>query len=344
LLSILCQYTYICTPSIRHINAHTNIRIVSPKLIIILPCYNEEEILQHSIDELNALMGQMKEEQLISSDSHLCLVDDGSKDATWEIIERNASPKLLSGLKLAANSGHQRALLAGLLENVGRADIYLSIDADLQDDIKVIPEMVKSYIGGNQIVYGVRKDRGVDSFFKRQSAGIFYRIQEFMGIKSIKNHADFRLISNAVLENLNKFKEVNIYLRAIFPTMGFNSSIVYYDRKERLAGETKYPLKKMISLAWEGITSFSTIPLRMVTVFGFIIFMASIGMSVYVLGIYLFTDLAQPGWSSTLIPIFFLGGIQLLFIGILGEYIGKIYKEVKGRPRYIIEKEENGES
>lgn len=315
-----------------------------PKLIVIVPCYNEEEILEASIVELNAIMQQMKESDQIDSKSHLVLVDDGSKDQTWSIISKNSKASTLHGLKLSANAGHQNALMAGLLEYQDQGDIYLSIDADLQDDVQVIKEMVKSFVAGNQIVYGVRKDRGVDSFFKRKTAGAFYKVQELMGIKVIKHHADFRLISNPVLKELARFNEVNLYLRAIFPTIGYNTSIVYYDRKERMAGETKYPLKKMVSLAWDGITSFSTVPLRLVTVIGFLIFITSIVMSLYILGIKIFTDLAEPGWSSTLLPIFFLGGIQLLFLGVLGEYIGKIYKEVKGRPRYIIEKEENGES
>jgi polyisoprenyl-phosphate glycosyltransferase len=317
---------------------------MAPKLIIILPCYNEEEILQDSINEVSRLLDKMKSEATVSNESRMVLVDDGSKDSTWDIISKNSESPNVTGLKLAANAGHQNALMAGLLENVNRADIYLSIDADLQDDIEVIQDMVKSYVGGSQIVYGVRKDRGVDSFFKRKTAGIFYRVQELMGIKVVKHHADFRLISNPVLIELAKFKEVNLFLRAIFPTMGYNSALVYYNRKERKAGETKYPLKKMVSLAWDGITSFSTVPLRLVTVIGFLIFITSIGMSLYILGIKLFTDLAEPGWSSTILPIFFLGGIQLLFLGIIGEYIGKIYKEVKGRPRYIIEEEENGKS
>lgn len=312
---------------------------MSAKLIIVVPCYNEEEILQDSINELKAVLDSLIANGLASPNSHLTLVDDGSKDHTWSIIQRNKSSRV-AGIKLAANAGHQNALMAGLLENLGEADIYLSIDADLQDDVAVISEMVQSYNNGNQIVYGVRKDRGVDSFFKRRTARMFYRIQEMMKIKVVKNHADFRLISNQVLEELTRFKEVNLFLRAIFPTMGFNTSVVYYDRKERKAGETKYPLKKMISFAWDGITSFSTVPLRLVTVIGFLVFIASIIMSLYVVGIWLFTDLAQPGWSSTLLPIFFLGGIQLLFLGVIGEYIGKIYKEVKSRPRYIVEKEE----
>jgi polyisoprenyl-phosphate glycosyltransferase len=317
---------------------------MDPKLIVILPCYNEEEILQDSIGEVSKLLDSMKAEQLIAPTSRMVLVDDGSKDSTWKIIAKNSVHQNVSGLKLAGNVGHQNALMAGLLENVDGGDMFLSIDADLQDDIDVIPDMVKSFKSGSQIVYGVRKDRGVDSVFKRKTAGLFYRIQELMGIKVVKNHADFRLISNNVLRELAKFKEVNLFLRAIFPTMGYNSSIVYYTRKERKAGETKYPLKKMLSLAWDGITSFSTVPLRLVTVIGFLIFLTSIGMSMYIIGIKLFTDLAEPGWSSTLLPIFFLGGIQLLFLGVIGEYIGKIYKEVKGRPRYIIEETENGES
>ena len=314
------------------------------KLVVIVPCYNEEEILEGSIRELNRVLDEMKASHSINADSHLVLVDDGSKDDTWKIISEHAQSSGVQGLKLAANVGHQNTLMAGLMESMGKGDIYLSIDADLQDDVEVIKQMVESYQAGNQIVYGVRKGREIDSFFKKHTASLFYKVQGAMGIKVIEQHADFRLISNTVLEQLAGFHEVNLYLRAIFPTMGFNTSIVYYNRKPREAGETKYPLKKMLSLAWDGITSFSTVPLRLVTVFGFLIFFTSIGMSLYILGIKWFTDLAEPGWSSTLLPIFFLGGIQLLFLGIIGEYIGKIYKEVKRRPRYIIEKTEHGES
>ena len=314
------------------------------KLIsIVTPCYNEEEVLSNTIKELVPLMERLVDINKISDDSYLCFVDDGSKDRTWEIIEKHSSHKLISGIKLAKNVGHQNALLAGLMANKNKADIYISIDCDLQDDIAAIEKMVDQYKLGSEIVYGVRNSREVDTIFKRKSAELFYDVQGAIGVDIIKNHADYRLISNKVLNHLNKFKERNLYLRAMFPLIGFNSSVVYYERKERLAGESKYPLKKMLAFAWDGITSFSTFPLKMITVLGALIFIGSMVMSIWILGIKLFTIQAIPGWASTTIPIYFIGGIQLLSIGIIGEYIGKIYTETKQRPRYIIEKSTNSE-
>ncbi|NEW60325.1 glycosyltransferase family 2 protein [Sulfurovum sp. bin170] len=308
------------------------------KLIVILPCFNESSIIKYSIDKLSNLMVEMINNNLISEDSFLCFVDDGSRDDTWEIIKQfSKTDKLIKGIKLSNNFGHQNALLAGLMSNINKADIFITIDSDLQDDIEVIPDMIKSYKLGNEIVYGVRKSRNTDSFFKRKSAEFFYDLQNLIGINIIKNHADFRLISNSILLELDKFREINLYLRAIFPLIGYRSDIVYYERKARLAGETKYPLRKMLSFAWDGITSFTVFPLRLITILGTIIFLLSIIMIIWVLYLKLFTAQTIPGWSSTTIPIYFLGGIQLLSLGIIGEYIGKIYKEVKSRPRYMIE-------
>jgi len=311
------------------------------KLIVVLPCFNEEEVLPTSIKELNSLMENMVLNKDISKDSFLCFVDDGSKDKTWDIITDNVlKNKFVRGIKLSKNSGHQNALLAGLIYHIDQADMYISIDCDLQDDIEAIPLMVKDFELGREIVYGVRSSREVDTAFKRKSAEIFYDIQGSIGVDIVKNHADYRLISNNVLNCLIQYKERNLYLRAMFPLIGFSSSIVYYKRKERFAGESKYPLKKMLSFAWDGITSFSTFPLKLITIVGALIFCVSMFMSFWILGVKLFTEEAIPGWASTTIPIYFIGGIQLLSIGIIGEYIGKIYTETKQRPRYFIEKYE----
>jgi glycosyltransferase involved in cell wall biosynthesis len=309
------------------------------KLIIVIPSYNEEEVLPITIKELSEFLQKLIDNKKISQDSFLCFVDDGSKDNTWKIIEKFCKEnKFVKGIKFSRNVGHQNALLAGLLSNKDKADIYISIDCDLQDDINAIEQMIDLYKKGNEIVYGVRSNRDVDSFFKRKSAELFYDIQEMLGIKIIKNHADYRLISNKVLNHLSKFEERNLYLRAIFPLIGFPSSIVYYERKKRKAGVSKYPLLKMLSLAWDGITSFSTVPLKLITIAGIFIFVISLIMSMWVLYIKIFTNNALPGWASTTLPIYFIGGIQLLSIGIIGEYIGKIYIETKRRPRFIIEK------
>lgn len=309
-----------------------------PTIGIVVPCYNEQEVFGHTLEQLIALLQGFKERHIVNQNSFIAFVDDGSKDKTWELIE-NACSKYpeVKGLKLATNAGHQKALLSGLLTFKDRADCLISIDADLQDDIRVIEEMVLSYSGGNQIVYGVRKDRTTDTFFKRQSAHGFYRIMRSMNVKVLYNHADFRLASRQVLNELEKFGEVNLFLRGIFPLLGFNHSVVYYDRLERMAGESKYPLRKMLSFAWDGITSFSIKPLRFVTTLGFLVFFGSLIMSLYAVFSYL-EHRALQGWVSTVLPLYFLGGIQLLCVGIIGEYIGKIFLEVKGRPRYIIEK------
>ncbi len=307
------------------------------KLAIILPCYNEEDVLQLSINILSEYFNNLIEKRIISKDSFLCFVDDGSEDDTWKIVTKNSNRNLI-GVKLSSNCGHQNALLAGLLSNKNKADMYITMDCDLQDDINAIQDMIASFKDGNEVVYGVRKSRATDTLFKRKSAEIYYNLQHKIGIKSVKNHADFRLISNNVLCHLEEFSEVNLYLRAMFPIIGFKNNAVYYDRKERLAGESKYPLKKMLAFAWDGITSFSVYPLKLITFFGLVIFILSMLSIAYVIFIKIFTDMAVSGWASTNIPIYFLGGIQLLSIGIIGEYIGKIYKETKQRPRYIIEK------
>jgi glycosyltransferase involved in cell wall biosynthesis len=304
---------------------------------IIVPCYNEQEVIETTVRNLLKLMDGYVSEGMIAPGSFIGLVDDRSSDATWEIIRKSANENdRIKAIRLSSNRGHQYALLAGLMEFKSMADCLISIDADLQDDMMVIGEMITRFTEGNEIVYGVRKDRHNDSMFKRFSAQGFYKILKVFNKQAIFNHADFRLTSRKVLEEFENFTEVNLYLRGIFPSMGFNTAIVYYNRKKRMAGTTKYPFKKMVSLALDGITSFSIVPLRMITMIGFIVFLACVVLIIYALIGY-FHNRTVPGWFSTVLPFYFLGGIQILCIGIIGEYLGKIYKEVKRRPRYIID-------
>ncbi len=308
-----------------------------PSLAIVIPCYNEEEVLPETSSRLTTLLHSFREEHLVDKDSYILLVDDGSKDNTWKQIEAlsHTYPEY-RGLKLSRNFGHQHALLAGL-HQADDVTITVSVDADLQDDLDAIREMILKYRQGAEIVYGVRDDRGSDSTFKRGSALLFYKILSWMGVESVYNHADFRLMSQVTLDAFRQFGESNIYLRGMVPLLGFASDTVYYKRTERFAGTSKYNLKKMISLAWNGISSLSIQPLRFVTFCGFSIFSISILLSLYALYSYLFRETSM-GWTSTVLPIYFLGGIQLLCVGLLGEYVAKIYKEVKQRPKYIIEK------
>jgi glycosyltransferase involved in cell wall biosynthesis len=307
------------------------------RLAIVVPCFNEEEVLPETAQRLTALVQGMTANGLIAPDSQVVFVDDGSRDRTWEMIERLASgdPRV-GGIKLSRNRGHQNALLAGLY--TCEADVLLSVDADLQDDIRVIPEMLEAYARGAQVVYGVRNDRTSDGFFKRATAQGFYRLIRALGAESIYNHADFRLMSRRAVEALKSFREVNLFLRGMVPLIGFKSAIVYYTRSERFAGVSKYPMRKMIALALDAVTSFSVAPLRFITGIGFAVFLLSAAMGMWTLWVRLFTDRAVPGWTSTLLPIYLLGGIQILCIGVIGEYLGKVYQETKARPRYIIEK------
>lgn len=322
-------------------------RIKGPKDIevtigIIVPCYNEEEIIEFTHSQLITLLNNLKSSVKVSKDSFIGYIDDGSNDSTWELIEKLTNENTsIKGIKLSKNFGHQFALLSGLNRFHQRADCLITIDADLQDDINVIEEMIDEFNNGNDIVYGVRKSRKKDSFFKRFTATSFYKILKLFGVDIVFNHADFRLTSKRVNHYLENFEEVNLFLRGIFPLIGFKSTKVYYDRLERMAGETKYPLKKMLGFAFDGISSFSVKPLRFVTFIGFIIFFLSIGMAFYSLYSYFFLG-TVPGWTSITLPIYFISGIQLLSIGVIGEYLGKVYKEIKARPRYIIEKELNG--
>ncbi len=307
------------------------------KLYLAIPCYNEEDVLWDSAEKLLNKFYNMMEDGKISPSSRIVFIDDGSKDRTWDIIQDlHHQNEIFQGIKLSRNRGHQNALLAGLMTLKDKADAVISIDADLQDDINVFDKMVKDYEDGCDVVYGVRSKRATDTFFKRFTAEAFYKILNRMGAKVIFNHADFRLMSRRALEAFSLYRETNIFLRGMVPLIGYKSSIVKYERSERLAGESKYPLKKMLALAWEGITSLSIQPIRIITWLGLIIFLISIVMVIYSL-ISFFVGAAVSGWASTLCSIWALGGLQLLAIGIIGEYIGKIYLETKRRPRFIVE-------
>lgn len=306
-------------------------------LYIVVPCYNEEEVLGETSKRLLDLMKRMKEEGLLNNKSRICFVDDGSKDKTWEIIDSLAKEHTeISGIKLSVNAGHQNALLGGLMTVKNDCDCTVSIDADLQDDIEIIPDMVKDFINGFDVVYGVRNKRTTDTFFKRTTAVAFYKLMNMMGVKIVFNHADFRLMSRRALDALSEFPERNLFLRGMAPLVGFKSTCRYYDRAERFAGESKYPLKKMISFAFDGITSFSVSPIRMISFLGGLVCVISVIMAAYTLFEKFFRD-TGAGWASIMMSIWFIGGVNLLSVGLIGEYIGKIYKEVKRRPRYIVE-------
>ena len=306
------------------------------QLAIIVPCYNEEAVLAKTVERLNETLSRLIGNGKIAEESRVYFVDDGSTDKTWELIEgfaRNNSR--IRGIKLAKNVGHQNALLAGLFSAKG--DAIVSIDADLQDDVGVIEEMAEQYLLGAEIVYAVRRQRSKDSVFKRLSAKAFYQLLLIMGVQIVNNHADFRLMSRNAVEALKQFREVNLFLRGIVPTLGFSDAKVYFDRQERVAGESKYPLRKMLSLALNGITSFSVLPLRLITILGILFATLSMFIGIWAVGVH-FMGSTVPGWTSTVVPITLIGGVQLLSLGIVGEYLGKVYQEVKARPRFIIEK------
>ncbi len=312
------------------------------KLIIVVPCYNEQEMLDYTTDELLKVIDRLQQDGKIGT-GKILYVDDGSKDATWSIIERlTRRHEAVCGLKLAHNVGHQNALWAGLEWASLNGDVSISIDADLQDDTRAIDEMVDWYNQGTDIVYGVRKDRQTDSVFKRQTALMFYRLVRNLGEEIIYNHADFRLMSRRALKALMTYPERNIFLRGMVPRIGLSTACVYYDRKERMAGESKYPFSKMFALAMDGITSFSVRPLQWIYIAGFIMVFLALVAIIYCLGAYQFSEVVW-GWTSILISIWFIGGATLVSIGIIGEYVGKIYREVKRRPRYFVEKIVDGE-
>lgn len=307
------------------------------KLYLAIPCYNEEEVLPDSAQKLLMKYDELLSKGKITGDSRIFFIDDGSRDKTWEIIEKlHNADKRFCGIRMSRNRGHQNALLGGLMTLRGKADAVISLDADLQDDINAIDLMLDKYEEGCDVVYGVRSSREKDSFFKRFTAEGYYRVLEKMGAKIVFNHADFRLMSDRALEEFSQFHEVNIFLRGLVPMVGFKSAIVEYERKERLAGESKYPLKKMLALALEGITSLSVKPLRFITAIGIFAFLVSIIMLIYFL-IRFFTGHTVTGWASLAVSIWALGGIQLLAMGVLGEYLGKIYLETKQRPRFIVD-------
>lgn len=307
------------------------------KLYIVIPCYNEEAVLPETAARLREKLHTLITDKIISSDSRVILVDDGSTDGTWNLITGiHYRDKMFSGCKLSRNQGHQNALLSGLDCARGKCDAVISMDADLQDDINVIDEFIKKYEEGNEIVYGVRSSRKKDSFFKNKSAKAFYKIMSMMGAEVVSNHADYRLLGSRALEGLFEFNEVNLFLRGIVPLVGYKSAKVYYERKERFAGESKYPLKKMISFALDGITSFSIKPIKLISSIGLIFVIVSGVMLLYSLISY-FTGHSVSGWASLITSIWAIGGLQLLAIGIIGEYIGKVFLETKRRPRYIIE-------
>ncbi|WP_026694009.1 glycosyltransferase family 2 protein [Peribacillus kribbensis] len=311
--------------------------MLEPVLTIVVPCYNEEEALPYTLQQLDELLQRMKQGGSVSRESRVLYVDDGSRDGTWPIIyQASLQNPSIKGLKLSKNAGHQNALLAGLFSAKGVSDCMISIDADLQDDIEVIPDFIEEYLGGCDIVYGVRKNRDKDTLFKRKTAEWFYSLMAKLGVSMIYNHADFRLMSKRAVHELERFEEANMFLRGVVPLIGFKTAKVYYDRKERVAGTTKYPLKKMVSFALDGITSFSITPIRMVLLVGLLSFFGSLASGIYFFILKLFGQ-TESGWTSLITSIWLLGGLQLIAMGLIGEYIGKIYKETKRRPKYIID-------
>jgi glycosyltransferase involved in cell wall biosynthesis len=308
-----------------------------PTLTLVVPCYNEEAALPETCRQLRALLEDLTRRGVVTPASAILFVDDGSRDRTWAIIQAaHDHDGRVRGLKLSRNCGHQHALLAGLLEAPG--DIVVSLDADLQDDLTAIERMVQAHTAGAEIVYGVRSQRDVDTAFKRTTARGFYKLQGFLGVETVADHADFRLMGRRSLEALKKFGEVNLFLRGIVPMLGFTTATVHYERKARIAGETHYPLLKMLKLAANGIFAFSTAPLQLIMVAGIAVSAGALGLAAWALGLRLFTDHALPGWASVVIPVYVLGGLQMLALGIMGGYVARIYAETKQRPRFIVEK------
>ena len=306
-------------------------------LYLAIPCYNEEEVLPETARRLAGKFAMLLAAGTITAGSRICFIDDGSKDSTWAIIDRlHRENPLFSGIKLSRNRGHQNALLCGLMTLRSRADCVISMDADLQDDIDAIDAMLEKFQGGIDVVYGVRAQRETDTAFKRVTAQGFYRVMKALGAEVVFNHADYRLMSRRALDALAEYPEVNLFLRGMVPLVGYPSDVVYYNRAPRFAGESKYPLKKMLAFAWEGITSLSVKPIKLITWLGLTMFLVSMGMLIWFL-IGHFTGNTVVGWSSLAVSIWAIGGLQLLAIGIVGQYIGKIYLEAKHRPRYQVE-------
>lgn len=310
----------------------------SPVLAIVVPCYNEEECLQETSGRLAALLQTMIDSGSIDAASRVWFVDDGSRDRTWPLIQAaSTQPEMrVCGIKLSRNRGHQIALLAGLM--TAKGDVLISIDADLQDELEVIPTMITEFKAGNDIVYGVRSKRETDTFFKRVTAEGYYKLLDRLGVEIVFNHADYRLMSRRAIEALREFPESNVFLRGMIPQLGFPSTTLEYARHERFAGESKYPLGKMLALAWQGVTSFSAVPLRAITTLGVGVSVLSLAMGIWALGVRLFSEDAVPGWASIVIPLFLISGVQLLSLGIIGEYVAKVFMETKRRPLYFVDR------
>ena len=310
---------------------------MSPTVYFVIPCYNEEEVLEETVKRLTEKLDSMRQQGLANEKSRMLLVNDGSKDRTWEIITRlHGENPYVEGVKLAHNRGHQNAVLCGLMTAMPLCDCAISLDADLQDDTDALDKFVAKYLEGCDVVYGVRNKRDTDTWFKRTTAEGYYKILHLLGVDVVFNHADYRLMSRRALEALSEYKEVNLFLRGIVPLIGYRSDYVYYDRHERFAGESKYPLKKMIALALDGITSFSVKPLKLISNFGILVSALSVFGLLYALISY-FAGWAVSGWTAIVCSIWLLGGLQMLCLGVVGGYIGKIYSEVKARPRYRVE-------
>jgi glycosyltransferase involved in cell wall biosynthesis len=308
----------------------------APVVSLVLPCYNEEAVLPETVARLTALLARMKAAGEAAPDSAIYFVDDGSRDRTWELISGYAASHAdVCGVKLSRNRGHQNALLCGLMSVPGEA--IVSMDADLQDDIEAVPKMVAAYRAGSEIVYAVRSKREKDTFFKRFTAEGYYKLLAFCGVNILYNHADFRLMGRRSIEALRDYEEGHLFLRGMVPQLGFASSIVEFERAERFAGESKYPLRKMLAFAWQGITSFTAYPLRLITGTGILVSLGSLLLGFWALAVTLFTDRAVPGWASTVIPTYFLGGVQLLSLGVIGEYLAKVYEASKRRPRFHVD-------
>lgn len=317
--------------------AHASWAVEQPPVVnFVLPCYNEEAVLRETASRLGVLLGELKADGLIAPASSAYYIDDGSRDGTWALIETLARERSdACGIKLSRNRGHQNALLCGLMSVGG--DALISLDADLQDDLSIIPDMIRAFRDGNELVYAVRRRRDSDTFLKRFTAEGYYKVLAAMGVEVVFNHADYRLMGRRPLEALRSYGETHLFLRGMIPQLGFRSSVVAFDRAERFAGESKYPLSKMLSLAWRGVTSFSAAPLRAITGLGALVSLVSVALGLWALAIRLFTDVALPGWASTVIPMYLLGGIQLLSLGVIGEYLAKVYEASKQRPRFHVE-------
>ncbi|WP_082616753.1 glycosyltransferase family 2 protein [Massilia sp. Root418] len=307
-----------------------------PVLSLVLPCYNEQEVLPETQRRLSVLLGGMKAQGLVAEDSAIYFVDDGSRDRTWAMIAACASSEPdICGIKLSRNRGHQNALLCGLLTAPG--DILISLDADLQDDLDAIPKMVAAYVAGSEIVFAVRSKRTSDTFLKRFTAESYYKLLAFLGVNIVYNHADYRLMSRRAIETLREYDETHLFLRGLVHQLGFQTAIVEFERAERFAGESKYPMSKMLELAWQGVTSFTAYPLRLITRVGAFVSLGSLALAGWALWVRLLTDQSLPGWASVVIPMYFLGGVQLLSLGVIGEYLAKVYESTKRRPRFHVE-------